>query len=95
MVISMDGRTNSLLDSWPEWERKIVEFCKAESETRPAIKKLLQEMDIDHPDIIYSTGILCYTSHNNFVPVYIARYHGEQAHLQCTTNYTELASTYI
>ena len=57
MVVELGGRTTSLLDSWPEWEKKLVELSKAESATRPAIKKILEELEVDHSDIAYPAGM--------------------------------------
>ena len=60
MVVKLGGRTTSLLDSWLEWETKIVEFSKAESATRPAMRKILEELEADHSDIAYPAGIYGY-----------------------------------
>jgi len=57
MVVKLEERPTSLLDSWLEWETKIVKFSKAESATRPAMRKILEELEADHSDITYPAGI--------------------------------------
>ncbi len=57
MVVELGGRTTSLLDSWPEWESKLLQFSKAESATRPAMRKILEELEADHSDIAYPAGV--------------------------------------
>ena len=35
----------SLMDSWPNWKDKLIQFSKLESATRPVLKKLLSDME--------------------------------------------------
>jgi len=44
-MVKLEGRPTPLLDSWLEWETMIVKFSKAESATRPAMRKILEELD--------------------------------------------------
>jgi len=57
MVVKLEGGSTSLPYSWLEWETKIVEFSKVESATRPAMRKILEELEADHSDHTYSAGI--------------------------------------
>ena len=34
-----------MMDSWPEWRDKLIQFSKLESATRPALKKLLGDLE--------------------------------------------------
>ena len=57
-VIGIEGRITSLMDSWPDWEQKLIALSKVESATRPAIKSTLQQLDESEveDDIAYASG---------------------------------------
>ena len=44
-MASLDASAGSLMDSWPEWRDKLIQFSKLESATRPALKKLLGDLE--------------------------------------------------
>ena len=44
-ILQLEYNVNSLMDTWVEWSTKIVEFSKAESSSRPYIKKKLKKLD--------------------------------------------------
>ena len=51
----VEGQATSLLSTWPDWKKKILELCKIEAKSRPLIRKLLlscADKDFDDP----STG---------------------------------------
>ena len=52
--MSLETSASSLMDSWPEWRDKLIQFSKLESVTRPVLKKLLSDLEakdgIMHPD---------------------------------------------
>ena len=33
------------MDTWPEWKEKLIRFAKLESANRPALRKLLNDLD--------------------------------------------------
>ena len=43
--MSLDCKADSLMDSWPDWRMKILEYSKVESDSRPLIKKILQKLE--------------------------------------------------
>ena len=43
--MDLDDSVGSLKQQWPEWSDKIKKFAEIESQTRPAIKKLYEELD--------------------------------------------------
>ena len=49
-VISFDDNVNSLMDSWPEWYRKLIKLSKLESSSRPLIRKILAKLDENSGD---------------------------------------------
>ena len=49
-VISFDDNVNSLMDSWPEWCRKLIKLSKLESSSRPLIRKILAKLDENSGD---------------------------------------------
>jgi len=44
-VISFEENPKQLMDEWPYWKEKIIQFAKAESTTRPYVKKLLGSLE--------------------------------------------------
>ena len=44
-ILQLECNVNSLMDTWVEWSTRIVEFSKAESSSRPYIKKKLKKLD--------------------------------------------------
>ena len=56
-MVGTDGQVPSLTDSWPSWEEKLVKYAKLEANTRPVIKKALDEVEKgDGDDIAYPAG---------------------------------------
>lgn len=45
LIADISGRAASLMCSWPDWKKQIVQFSKAESTTRPVLRKLLLEYE--------------------------------------------------
>ena len=43
--MDLDDSVGSLKQQWPEWSDKIKKFSEIESQTRPVIKKLYEELD--------------------------------------------------
>ena len=43
--MDLDYKADSLMDSWPDWCAKILEFSKVESDSRPLVKKILQRLE--------------------------------------------------
>jgi len=53
------------MDDWPQWRSKIVELGKAESSTRPNIKKVLENLqDSENND---KEGMLIHTPSLSFI----------------------------
>ena len=44
------------MDSWPDWEQKLIAFSKVESTTRSAIKCTLEQLDEVDESIAYPSG---------------------------------------
>lgn len=44
-MASLDTTAGSLMDSWPQWRDKVIQFSKLESATRPALKQLLGDLE--------------------------------------------------
>ena len=44
-ILQLEYNVNSLMYTWVEWSTKIAEFSKAESSSRPYIKKKLKKLD--------------------------------------------------
>lgn len=59
-VAGIDNTATSLLNYWPDWSHRIIEFSKAESTTRPAIAKLIAEYNTD-VDVHNPAGMLLYS----------------------------------
>ena len=54
--MDLDDSVGSLKQQWPEWSDKIKKFAEIESQTRPAIKKLYEELDqnnVENADGMY------------------------------------------
>ena len=43
--MDLDDSVGSLKQLWPEWSDKIKKFAEIESQTRPAIRKLYEQLD--------------------------------------------------
>ena len=44
-VAALTTTAGSLMDSWPEWRKKLIQFAKLESATRPVLKKVLGDLE--------------------------------------------------
>ena len=45
------------MDSWVDLEEKLIQFGKIEAQTRPAVRKVLNDLEKDHTDeIAYPQG---------------------------------------
>ena len=50
MILQLDGRLNSLLDSWPVWRKRIIEYAKLEGRNRDSVKRLLSSLESEDMD---------------------------------------------
>ena len=77
--MDLDYKADSLMDSWPDWCAKILEFSKVESDSRPLIKKILQrleEADNDCPEgLIWLLMLEIIVSHWPFSDIWPAKIH--------------------
>jgi len=51
-LMNIEGRL-TIMEAWPEWEQKIIEYAKMDSTFRPTIKEILKELESDKEDIIF------------------------------------------
>ena len=51
-LTGFSGKANSLMDSWPTWEAKIIKFARIESQTRRIIKDLLDDLEKNEDESI-------------------------------------------
>ena len=50
MILQLDGRLNSLLDNWPVWRKRIIEYAKLEGRNRDSVKRLLSSLESEDLD---------------------------------------------
>ena len=50
MILQLDGRLNSLLDNWPVWRKRIIEYAKLEGRNRDSVKRLLSSLESEDMD---------------------------------------------
>jgi len=65
-LVHCEVNINSLMETWPNWCRRIIALAKVEAVNRPFIKKLLDKLDITSEDFQYPEGklILPFASNN-------------------------------
>lgn len=44
-ILSLEDKISSLKKEWPLWVEKLLKFAKIESSSRPALKKLIDELE--------------------------------------------------
>ena len=57
-MIGIEGRITLLMDSWPDWEQKLMALSKVEAVTWAAVKSTLEQLDANEfdDDIAYASG---------------------------------------
>ncbi|XP_065901741.1 uncharacterized protein [Dysidea avara] len=50
-LVSYEANINKLMETWPEWRRKIMALAKLEAVHRPLIKKLVDILDEEDEDL--------------------------------------------
>ena len=50
MILQLDGHLNSLLDNWPVWRKRIIEYAKLEGRNRDSVKRLLSSLESEDMD---------------------------------------------
>ena len=50
MILQLDGRLNSLLDNWPVWRKRIIEYAKLEGRNQDSVKRLLGSLESEDMD---------------------------------------------
>jgi len=50
MILQLEGHLNSLLDNWPVWKKRIIEYAKLEGRNRDSVKQLLRSLELEDMD---------------------------------------------
>ena len=55
-IVLLEYKADLLMDLWPDWCMKILEFSKVESLSHPLIKKILQKLEEADDTFVYPEG---------------------------------------
>lgn len=62
-MVSFDNNASSFMDTWPEWDSKLIKFSKLEATSRPLIRKIVEKLDEhisdDRKPIMYLVDVKC------------------------------------